>query len=111
MFKESAKDFANSDPTSNEPIRPGACVKQIAFKEASMHLAVSRAAFTTGTMFCICAREASSGTTPPYCSCTDWLAMTFERILPSTQIDAAVSSQDDSIPNIQTLPSFKAQIL
>src|SRR5690606_3181336 len=51
-------------------------------------------------MFCICAREASSGTTPPYCSCTAWLAMGLDNIFPSTQIAADVSSQEDSIARI-----------
>ena len=41
------------------------------------------AASTTGTMFCWCARDASSGTTPPYSSCTLCEAMTLLRSMPS----------------------------
>jgi len=62
--------------------------------------AVLRAVSTTGTICCICARLASSGTTPPYFSCTDWLAIWFDNIFPSTQTDAEVSSQEDSIARI-----------
>jgi hypothetical protein len=45
----------------------------------------------------MCALLASSGTTPPYCSCTDWEAMMFDKILPSRHTAAEVSSQDDSM--------------
>ena len=40
------------------------------------------------------------GTTPPYCSCTDWEAMILLKISPSLQTEAAVSSQEDSIAKI-----------
>src|SRR5450759_4879005 len=49
----------------------------------------------------MCWREATSGKTPPYLACRSiWDATTLEiRQRPSTMIAAAVSSQEDSIPN------------
>ena len=58
------------------------------------------AASATGTMFCIWALLASSGTTPPYCSCTGWPAMILLSIWPSRHTATAVSSQEDSMPSI-----------
>jgi hypothetical protein len=55
---------------------------------------------TTGTMFCICALLANSGTTPPYCSCIFWVAMMLDKMTPSLQTDAEVSSQEDSIASM-----------
>jgi hypothetical protein len=55
------------------------------------------AASTTGTIFCICALLANSGTTPPYCSWIFWVAIILDRIRPSVQTEALVSSQDDSM--------------
>ena len=51
-------------------------------------------------MFCWCAREASSGITPPYFMCTAWEAITFDssRLLRITAAD--VSSHEDSMPRI-----------
>ena len=82
---------------------PGACVNAIASSaDKRSECALSGNAFfkassTTGTIFSMCARLASSGTTPPYFSCTNWLAIKLEWICPSMITEAAVSSQDDSI--------------
>jgi hypothetical protein len=54
----------------------------------------------------MCALLASSGTTPPNFSCTFWLAIILDKILPSLQIAAAVSSQDDSMAKIVIPPPF-----
>ena len=58
--------------------------------------------FTTGTIASICFLEASSGTTPPYGWCTViWDDTTEDNTsVPSTTTDAAVSSQDVSMPRI-----------
>ena len=57
-------------------------------------------ATTTGTIFSWCALEANSGTTPPYFSCIDWLAVTLECTTPFIRTAAEVSSQLDSIPRM-----------
>src|SRR5215203_2443237 len=58
-----------------------------------------------GSIFARCSRDASSGTTPPYGRCKSICeAITDERIsLPSRTTEAAVSSQDVSIPRMITL--------
>lgn len=63
--------------------------------------ACSKAASITGTMFCIWALLANSGTTPPYFSCTVWLAMKLDNIFPSTHTEAEVSSHEDSIASME----------
>ena len=56
---------------------------------------------TTGTIFCCrCACEVNSGTTPPYASCTFWLAMTLLQEQPVDITAADVSSHEDSIPQV-----------
>ena len=62
--------------------------------------ASAKARLTTGTPVARCWRDATSGTTPPYSACTRTCdATTSERTRrPSSTTDAAVSSQDVSIP-------------
>ena len=74
-------------------------MKQIADISSFAIPASFMAVSTTGTIFCWCALEANSGTTPPYCWCTLWFATIFDKIYPSYIIAAEVSSQEDSIPN------------
>ena len=61
-----AIDLAKELPTKSDPISPGPCVNAIADNCSFCIFALRNAASTTGTIFCWCAREASSGTTPPY---------------------------------------------
>lgn len=70
MFKERANPFAKETPTSKDPINPGPRVKATALNSSLVTPARFNASCTTGTMFCLCAREANSGTTQPYASCT-----------------------------------------
>ena len=78
MPNERANPLAKDTPTNNDPINPGPRVKATALNSSLVTPARFNASCTTGTIFCWCAREASSGTTPPYASCTAWLATTFE---------------------------------
>ena len=65
MFKAIAIDFAKEVPTNNDPINPGPLVKAMALKSFLFIPDWCIACCTTGTIFCWCALEASSGTTPP----------------------------------------------
>ena len=94
--------FAKEVPTSSDPISPGPLVKAMAERSSTFTPALSRAWLTTGTMFCSCALDASSGTTPPKSLCTCWLAITLESRYPSLMTAAEVSSQDDSIPRMMS---------
>src|ERR1700744_1640232 len=85
-------------------MRPGDSVKAMEFSSSSRQPASLRAASTTGTMFCIWARLASSGTTPPYRSWTACPAMILERMRPSRLIAQLVSSQEDSMARRVTGP-------
>ena len=60
------KAFENEVPTSNEPKSPGPRVNAIALICFFCIFACFIAASTTGMIFCWWARDASSGTTPPY---------------------------------------------
>ena len=53
-------------PTNNEPNKPGPLVKATADISFLLTQAFLKAASTTGIIFCSCALDASSGTTPPY---------------------------------------------
>src|SRR2546422_4676816 len=92
-------------PTSNDPTSPGPCVTAMASTSSSFMPACASASRTTGTICRKCSREASSGTTPPYFRCTSICdATTLDRISrPSATTAAAVSSQEDSIPNMRVL--------
>jgi Na+/glutamate symporter len=48
----------------------------------------------------MCALLASSGTTPPYCSCIFCVAIILLNIFPSLHTAEAVSSQEDSIASM-----------
>ena len=100
MFKPNDNDFENEEPTSKEPINPGPLVYAIAFNWFLSIFASESAWFTTGIIFCWCALDASSGTTPPKDLCISWLAIKFDKTLPSHITDAEVSSQEDSIPSM-----------
>jgi hypothetical protein len=94
------KTLQRCRPTSKEPIKPGPRVNAtalISFLEIPAFLIASA---TTGMIFLVCSLPASSGTTPPYCSCIFWLAVRLETTFPSMHTAADVSSQDDSIANM-----------
>ena len=100
IFKDKPSPFANSVPIIKDPINPGPLVNAIAeisFIETSDFF---NAESTTGIIFERCALEANSGTTPPYFLWIFWLAITLDNTSPFFNIEAAVSSQDDSIPSI-----------
>ena len=63
-----AKAFEKEVPTSKEPKSPGPRVKAMADNCFFSIFAVFKAVSMTGMIFCWWARDASSGTTPPYCS-------------------------------------------
>lgn len=58
-------------PTNKEPINPGPCVTAMADSDFVETPACFSAWSMTGMILLWCALEANSGTTPPYCSCTD----------------------------------------
>lgn len=102
-----ANPFAKEVPTSSDPNNPGPRVKATALMSFSWMPAFLMACDTTGMMFCWCALEASSGTTPPKASCTFWLAIMLVSTTPSFNMAADVSSHDDSIPKIIILMGMK----
>ena len=100
---DTASPFANDTPTSSEPMSPGPKVTPIAESSSGFTPARFNAWSIVGTMFFSCAREANSGTTPPYASCTACEAVTLLSRNPSCITAADVSSQLDSIPNMVIL--------
>ena len=102
ILSAKARPLAKEVPTRRDPSSPGPRVKAIAERSSFVTPARLRAVSTTGRIFCWCALLASSGTTPPYSSCTFCEAMTLLRKMPSTITAAEVSSQLDSIANITT---------
>src|SRR5579864_2704696 len=92
-------------PTGKAPTSPGPCVTPMASTSCNRIPACASASRTTGTICRRCSREASSGTTPPYLRCTSICDATMlDRISrPSATTAAAVSSQEDSIPNMRVL--------
>jgi len=100
MPNAKAIDFAKELPTKSDPNSPGPLVKAIADSWLLSMPARFYAVSTTGMMFCRCARDASSGTTPPYSAWTFCPAITFDRMTFSSITAAEVSSQEDSIPRI-----------
>lgn len=100
MLLAMARPLANDVPTINEPSKPGPRVNAMASILSGVIPASRSAASTTGTIFCWWAREASSGITPPYRSCTACDAMTLERSVVFRKTAADVSSHDDSMPNM-----------
>ena len=76
-----------------------------------LHLARTTASFTTVLSKSSCSLEAISGTTPPNFECITCLLTTLDRILPSWQIDAAVSSHEVSMPRMINLILLQQQFL
>ena len=93
-------DLAKEVPTSNDPSRPGPRVKAIASILSKVIPALFIASLITGTIFCMCALLANSGTTPPYISCIFCVEITLERICVFKDTAADVSSHEDSMPKI-----------
>ena len=75
-------------------------VKAMAFNCFLSIFALFKAWCTTGTIFCWCAREASSGTTPPYSSCIFCVAVMLLSTFLFFKTAAEVSSQEDSMARI-----------
>src|SRR5690606_24773616 len=86
--------LAKLSPTSSEPASPGPYVTATASRSARPAPASSSAWRTTGTTSCWCAREASSGTTPPKPVCTRCDETTLDRTRPPATTAAAVSSHE-----------------
>ena len=98
-----ASPFAKDRPVSSAPISPGSTVTAMASTSAIDRLAFSNALRVTPQMASVCAREAISGTTPPYSLCISICeATTLESsVRPSSTTAAAVSSQELSKPKIR----------
>ena len=94
-----ARAFAAATPTSRAPASPGPLVTAIASTSYSRTPAVSQARSIVGTIASRCAREATSGTTPPNraCSSTELATASASRVVPRTR-PTPVSSQDVSMP-------------
>src|SRR2546423_2512083 len=104
----SATAFAAAIPTSSAPTSPGPTVTATASTSPTRISASFIARSIIGLMASTCAREATSGTTPPNRSCRCvWLETRFARThRPSSTTATAVSSQEVSIPRTRTrLPS------
>src|SRR4051812_22837909 len=113
--RANATALAPFSPMRSEPARPGPFVAAMTSISSQPTSACSIASRITGTRAWTWARDASSGTTPPYGRCRAiWLATA----LPSTQrpsrtTAAAVSSHELSIANtrvIELLPQGLAQL-
>src|SRR5919197_498000 len=92
--------FAAASPTRREPTSPGPTVTATPSSSPKLTPATSSARSSSGLRTSTCARDASSGTTPPNRSWTStWLATRFDRSFrPSSTTATAVSSQEVSIP-------------
>ena len=106
MLRDKAKALPKLNPTDKQTIKPGPAVDAIA-SISSNFFPLSFIAFSTiQSIYSMWERAASSGTTPPNSLCTaTWLDITLDKIVGipywfSVNIDAAVSSQLDSIPRI-----------
>ena len=95
-----ARAFAAATPTSRAPARPGPLVTALASTSESRMPAVSQARSMVGTIASRCAREATSGTTPPNRACSSTLEATASasRVCPRT-MPTPVSSQEVSMPS------------
>jgi len=100
MLRAIDSPLANDTPTSSDPTSPGPRVKAMASSSSAVTPASLSAVSTTGTIFCWWAREASSGITPPYLTCTACEAMTFDSRTLLRNTAAEVSSHEDSMPRI-----------
>src|SRR5688572_3760734 len=95
--------FATESPTRSEPTSPGPRVTATPSTCSRVVAARSSAAFTTGSRFVRCWREASSGTTPPKGPCTASCDDTTDAASrPSRSTAAAESSQEVSTPRTIT---------
>src|SRR5919201_6524674 len=92
--------LAAASPTKSAPISPGPDVTATPSRSSNLIPAWNKASSSSGFRTSTCARDASSGTTPPYLRCTStWLETRFERIeRPSSTTATAVSSQEVSMP-------------
>ena len=99
------------NPTSRAPGSPGPEVAPIASISFQLIFATERASRITGTIARRCSLAATSGTIPSVISCKLVCEATIDEsiCLPSTTTDAAVSSQDDSIPNM-FMPKYYFEI-
>ena len=95
--------MAKDSPVSSAPISPGSTVTATASMSARVRPAFSSALRVTPQTASVCAREAISGTTPPYSLCISTCeATTLESsVRPSSTTAAAVSSQELSKPRIR----------
>src|SRR5690554_1753884 len=93
-------------PTNSDPASPGPRVTAIASTSPNCTPASLNASDTTGLIASMCARDATSGNTPPYGACSAICdATTFDRIVsPSRTMAAAVSSHEVSMPRISVIP-------
>src|SRR5574341_226002 len=108
MFRAKAMALAADTPTRRAPIRPGAWVTATSSMSSSETEAPASASRMTGMRFFKCSRDASSGTTPPYFSCTfTWEETTFDSTAVSRSTAAAVSSQEVSIPRVNIGVSYR----
>src|SRR5659263_2461 len=95
-----ASAFAPAVPTVSESMSPGPAATAIASTSSSVTSAAARAALSVGTNASRWAREAISGTMPPYRanSSMDVAVTSASRVRPRTSA-TPVSSQVDSIPS------------
>ena len=107
MLIVEAKAFPKLRPTDKHTIKPGPAVEATA-SISSILLPLSSIAFLTiQSIFSMCERAASSGTTPPNSLCmSTWLEIMLLKTIGipssfSVTNEAAVSSQLDSIPRIK----------
>ena len=106
LFSEEAIAFPKLKPTDRQTIRPGPAVAAIASSSSIFTPLSSNAFFVIKSIFSIWDLAASSGTTPPNSLWTStWLETILDKIVGipcsfSVMIEAAVSSQLDSIPKI-----------
>ena len=102
LFIAKLSAFAYESPTSNAPTSPGPYVGVIASISSNFIFASSNAFFVTLDIASIWFLDAISGTTPPYFSCIGiCVSIMFDKIfLPFLTTDTDVSSQLDSIPNV-----------
>ncbi len=94
-----ASDFAAATPTRSAPARPGPAVTARASTSPRLIPAVSQARWIVGTIASRWAREATSGTTPPYraCSSTEDATASARSAWPRTT-PTPVSSHEVSMP-------------
>src|SRR5438093_10975207 len=95
-----AMALAPATPTSSAPTSPGPTVTAMPSSTENRSPVRAMASWTSGDSASTCAREASSGTTPPKRRCmSTWLDTRLTRTSePSSTIATAVSSHEVSIP-------------